>query len=620
MNIRTLINLLIASAMLLVTAPQLVWSQSSLFGNDTELLTAEMAFPAEAVMPSAATIEVQFSIVDGYYLYKKKFAYRSTTEGISLGEPTYPESLVVEDEYFGTSHTFRGLTLISVPVTGFKPGDSLQLSVDYQGCADIGVCYPPATHELVVDTSNVQPAAGVIGNAENSLTTQTSTMAAGTAVSEQDRLSKQLGSASLWLNAGTFFVLGLLLAFTPCVLPMVPILSSLIVGQGESITTGRAFRLSLVYVLAMALTYTIAGVLIGLSGVNLQVFFQNPWILGAFALLFVALAAAMFGLYELQLPSFMQNKLNTVANKQQSGSFGGVAVMGFLSALIVGPCVTAPLVGALIYIADTGDALIGGVALFSLSMGMGAPLLLMGASAGKWLPHTGPWMIKIKQLFGFMLIGLAIYMLTRVLPASITAPMFAVLIIMASVFFGALDSLNNTSTGWQRFSKGISVAAALYGVALLVGSFTGNPNYVEPLKGFSASAVEGGSNRQPTEELEFARIKTVADLNAAVAKASSQNKTVMLDFYADWCVSCKVIEAEVFANSNVQAQLHNTVTIQADVTANDDDDKALMKHLNVFAPPTIIWFNTDGQEIPGARLVGDDFNANDFAAHINSFI
>ncbi|MBX2838953.1 MAG: protein-disulfide reductase DsbD [Gammaproteobacteria bacterium] len=620
-----------------------VLAQSILsFGSDTELLMVEEAFPATAMMSDASTLEVQFSVQEGYYLYKKKFAFSSDDESVGFGEPNYPESLVVEDEYFGTSHTFRGLTPITIPVTGVKAGKTLNLTVSYQGCADIGVCYPPAEHQLTVDlmgmvgnqSGTVDAALPISGSGSsgssaggavvNSLTDQNASAAAAvnleTSQSEQNRLATLLGSASLWLNAGTFFVLGLLLAFTPCVLPMVPILSSLIIGQGNDITTGKAFRLSLVYVLAMALTYTVVGVLIGLSGVNLQAFFQNPWILSAFALLFVALAAAMFGLYELQLPSFLQNKLNTVANNQKAGSLGGSAVMGFLSALIVGPCVTAPLVGALIYIANTGDALIGGVALFSLGLGMGAPLLLVGTSAGKWLPNSGAWMEKIKQLFGFLLLGLAIYMLTRILPTAITAPMFAVLILMAAVFFGALDSLKPDSGGWQRFSKGASLAAALYGAALLIGTFSGHPDYIAPLRGFAGGGQAGNTTAQTHQELQFTRIKTVADLESALNRAAQQNKSVMLDFYADWCVSCKVIEATVFTDPNVQARLTNTVTIQADVTDNDIEDKALLKHLGVFAPPTIIWFDNNGQEIPEARLVGDNFDATDFATHISRFI
>lgn len=635
-----LLTLLLLTAALVLTAAAPASAQSGLsFGGESELLMVDEAFPATASMTTPDTLDLQFAIVDGYFLYKKKFGFSTDNPNVTLGEPVYPESLVIEDEFFGTSHTFRGLTTINLPVSGLKSGEPLQLNVAYQGCADIGVCYPPAEHLLSVDWlgSNSDTSGSVLSTGGNNASSAASgsalignsstapSLASGvanqTTLPEQDRLSQQLAGASLWLNAGSFFVLGLLLAFTPCVLPMVPILSSLIIGHGENISTGKAFRLSLVYVLAMALTYTVVGVLIGLSGVNLQAFFQNPWILSAFALLFVILAAAMFGMYELQLPSFLQNKLNTVANKQKAGHIGGVAVMGFLSALIVGPCVTAPLVGALIYIANTGDAVIGGVALFSLSMGMGAPLLLVGASAGKWLPHTGAWMEKIKQLFGFLLLGLAIYMLTRILEPTVTAPMFAVLIVVAAVFFGAFDSINSDSAGWQRFSKGVSVAAALYGVALLLGSFTGHPDYKEPLKGFSGNGGGLGSTIALVEkELEFQRVKTVADLNAVVGQAARENKTVMLDFYADWCVSCKVIEAEVFTNPLVQAELSNTITIQADVTDNDAEDKALMKHLGVFAPPTIILFDAKGSEIPAARLVGDDFNAAEFTAHISQFI
>ena len=402
---------------------------------------------------------------------------------------------------------------------------------------------------------------------------------------------------------------------------MIPILSSLIVGQGKSpeerLSTGQAFRLSLTYVLAMALTYTVVGVLVGLSGYNLQAFFQNPWILSAFAALFVLLSLSMFGFYELQLPLAFQNRLTAWSNRQQGGRTGGVAVMGFLSALIVGPCVTAPLVGALIYIAESGDAVIGGLALFSLSMGMGTPLLLVGTSAGRFMPSTGAWMVKTKALFGVILLAMAIWMLSRFLPAGITLVLASILAVLSGIYFGATDNLTPQSTGVQRLGKGAGLVVALYGAALMIGALSGGQSFITPLKGLVGGGPEGTVAGE--EGLTFQRIKGLDELQAVVASATDAGRPVMLDFYADWCVSCKEMEAFTFTDSAVQAALDDAVILQADVTANDAVDQELLKHFGLFGPPAIILYDAAGQELRPARVVGF-MAAERFRDHLGRFI
>ncbi len=395
---------------------------------------------------------------------------------------------------------------------------------------------------------------------------------------------------------------------------MIPILSGIIAGQGKSITTRKAFTLSLVYVLAMALTYTFAGVLAGLFGGNLQAAFQNPWILSAFAGVFVLLALSMFGFYDLQLPSSLQSKLTEISNKQQGGTLVGVAIMGFLSALIVGPCVAPPLAGALIYIGQTGDAMLGGLALFALSMGMGAPLIAIGASAGKLLPHAGSWMDAVKAVFGIALLGVAIIMLERIIPADIAMFLWGVLLIVSAIYLGALRHLEIEAGGWQKFWKGLGVVFLIYGSLMLVGAAAGGKDTLQPLRGLAI----GGGNTHNAQELVFQRIKSVDDLEREISAASAAGKTLMLDFYADWCVSCKEMEKYTFTDNKVIIALSNTVLLQADVTANDELDQALLQgHFGLPGPPAIIFYGIDGQERRNYRVVGFK-SADEFASHINS--
>ncbi|MDE2583843.1 MAG: protein-disulfide reductase DsbD, partial [Betaproteobacteria bacterium] len=409
-----------------------------------------------------------------------------------------------------------------------------------------------------------------------------------------------LKNAGFWLAVSTFFGFGLLLALTPCIFPMIPILSGIIVGQGHHVSRSKSFLLSLAYVLGMAVTYAALGVAAGLTGTLLSAALQNPWVLGAFAGVFVVLSFSMFGFYELQLPSFLQSKLTEEASHLHGGHLAAVFAMGALSAVIVGPCVAAPLAGALLYIGQTGDALLGGSALFAMALGMGVPLLLVGLSAGTLLPKSGPWMEAVKKAFGVILLSTALWLVAPVLPPALVMAGWALLLIIPAVYMHALDPLPPQARGWLRFWKGIGIVMLLAGAALVVGLAAGSRDPLQPLKALADSGAP--TTAQGSQgPLAFTRVKSVADLDARVKAAG---KPVLLDFYADWCVSCKEMERFTFADAKVRARLAGFTLLQADVTANSEDDKALLQRFNLFGPPGIIFFDPSGKEINGLRVVG----------------
>lgn len=595
-----------------------------------ELLPPELAYLPQIDSANNRQIEVRWFIERGYYLYRDKLSFTlKQADGLQVASAQVSEGLDQYDEFFGQVKVLRdsaqAILDLSGPANNTAPLDATLL-INYQGCADIGVCFPPSVTELPVSfaafngtgaiAATARPSAsGLAPLAPASEIPSTSQLPAQ---SEQDRLSSLLGSSNLWVTVATFFGLGLLLAFTPCVLPMVPILSSLIVGQGKSISTLRAFQLSLVYVLVMATTYAIVGVIVGLSGYNVQAFLQNPWVLTAIALLFVALSLSMFGFYQLQMPAALQTKLTQWSNQQGGGQITGVAAMGFVSTLIVGPCVTAPLAGALIYIAKTGDALIGGTALFALGLGMGAPLLLIGTSAGKLVPRAGTWMTTVNHIFGILMLAMAIYMVSRFLPTTLTMGLYGVLALMSGVYLGATDSTSRDSSGWHRFSKGAGMAVSLYGAILLIGALAGGSSYSTPLRALVAGNGQS-SDLSGQHALPFQPVKGVDGLQQVVARAQAEGRPLMLDFYADWCISCKEMEAFTFTDDRVQEQLRNAIVVQADVTANDKADQALLKQFDLFGPPGIIFYDNNGRELPAARVVGF-MNADKFSAHIERFL
>lgn len=594
--------LLLISISLSVHADESFNLLDSLGGADDDILDVDDAFQINYdSQPGKFT--ASWVIAEGHYLYRDKMQITTNETSVNSKSLVMPEGEAKEDPIFNkTLYVFHNFADASLPYQYTGNGDKeVTFKVKYQGCSEIsGICYPPQTKKFTVKLSPISTAqAAAIADSSTE------------PVSEQDSIANALRGDNVLLTLVIFFGAGLLLAFTPCVFPMIPILSGIIVGQGKDITTRKAFYLSLIYVLAMAMTYTIVGILVGLSGENIQAWFQNPWIIGSFVAIFICLSFSMFGFYELQMPNSIQSKLTTICNGQQGGTVIGVAIMGFLSALIVGPCVTAPLVGALIYIAETGDAVLGGMALFSLSMGMGAPLLVIGASAGKFLPKAGAWMDAVKAVFGVLLLGLAIWLLERVAPAGATMALWAALIIVSAIYMGAIDGLTEGSSGWKKLWKGLGVLLLIYGIIILLGLASGNRNVFQPLKGLASIS---GTTVQ-TEHLNFVQVKGVDGLNAELAKAKAAGKTVMLDFYADWCVSCKEMEALTFADPAVQSALANVVLLQADVTPNDEKDTELYKHFGIIGPPSIMFFGADGEERRNYRVVGY-MPAEKFSEHV----
>ncbi len=554
-----------------------------------EFLDPAIAFKASANAVDGRTVDIRFTIADGYYLYRDKFRVRPVDETLVVNLGELPRGKEKNDENFGKVEVFYKQVAFRVTVDRQNSGEMpLQLDVVAQGCADAGVCYPPHTQTVAVTLPD--PATTPAAAAEN----RPSTAVDG---DESGQIASVLRDASLVAILAFFFVAGLGLSLTPCVFPMIPILSGIIAGQGKQVTRGRAFALSAAYVLGMALTYALAGIAAGLSGTLLSAALQNAWVLGAFGAVFVLLSLSMFGFYELQLPTALQSKLSEESGHLQGGRGIGVFLMGALSALIVGPCVAAPLAGALLYIGQTGDAVLGGAALFVMALGMGVPLLLVGLAGGTLLPKTGPWMEGVKKAFGVLLLATAWWLVSPVIPSVVEMIGWALLCIIPAIYLHALDPLPPHAKGWPRFWKGIGVILLLTGAALLLGALAGSRDPLQPL-----AALRGG-NAQAAEsrKLPFEPVRSLAELDARLAAV---DRPVMLDFYADWCVSCKEMEKFTFADPTVQARLAGFTLLKADVTANSPDDKALLARFGLFGPPGIIFFDAKGKEIAGHRVVG----------------
>jgi len=573
-------------------------------GTNSDFLPVDEAF--QPILPAidGNNVEVAIRVTDGYYLYKDKIAASVQSDVAQAGRLELPDGDIKTDQYFGRMEVYHEDVFGKLSIARATP-EAMEFDVElkYQGCAEGGICYPPVTRVLAVSLPEATAVSAL------------SAASPGTdaPLSEQARLAQVITGSSMWLVVATFFGLGLLLAFTPCVLPMVPILSGIIAGEGDNISPGRGFSLALSYVMGMALVYTAAGVGAAVAGLQLQATFNQPWVLILFSTLFVVLALGMFGMFDLQMPSSIQTRLATASGGQKSGTAVGAFFMGALSSLVVTACVAPALIATLTVMAQTGDMLRGGTALFAMSLGMGAPLLLVGAAQGKLLPKAGAWMVAVKNAFGFMMLGLAIWMMSRVLPGEVTLALYGILIFMAGVFLGGLTTLTTESLGIHKLGKGFGLLAIIYGAVLLLGSLTGSNSMLRPL----AALNTGGGTLVVAENrgLEFERIKTSADLDAALARASTDGKTAMLDFYADWCVSCIEMEEYTFTDSGVQDALENTVLLQADVTANDEKDQELLKRFGIFGPPTIIFFGDDGLQRNGYEVVGY-MKAKDFAQHV----
>jgi thiol:disulfide interchange protein DsbD len=551
-------------------------------------------------------------ITEKYYLYRDRIKVSLDGDNtlVQLGAPQFPEGQIKEDEYFGKQVVYHEVLDVIVPVARAKDakGD-FKLKVQYQGCAEAGLCYNPITKFATLTLPSADKASTLDGKIASG--------SSGGVTSEQDRLATLIRDGNLLAVLATFFGLGALLSLTPCVLPMIPILSGIIVGQGDKVTPMRGFSLAFTYVQGMALTYAAAGAIFVLAFKQApQAFFQHPAIVITFAVLFIVLAFAMFGAFTLQMPSALQSRLTDVSNQQKTGTYVGTFIMGALSALIVTACVAPAMIAALSVISQTHMIARGAGALYAMGLGMGLPLLLVGASAGSLLPKAGAWMDAVKSVFGVMFIGLAVYLVSALLPGTVTMLLWATL---AIVFGFWLFALTLGSKPAPSVVRGFGILILVYGAALLIGALAGRTDPLQPLAGLGTSSGSSqaatASAGPATHALPFKRIKSLANLDSEIAAAKSAGKPVMLDFYADWCVSCKEMEKYSFTDPRVVAALGNAVLLQADVTANDDDDQALLKRFGIFGPPSIMFFGTDGAERKNFRVVGY-MPADKFHAHV----
>jgi thioredoxin:protein disulfide reductase len=544
---------------------------------------------------------VTWNIKPGYFLYSDRIKLTAPADSnVHVGGVRFPAPLQKTDSHGRIYTVYRHQLNLPVAILGEKAGESL-LDLHYQGCADDGFCYPPETRQIKVGIdNNLALVSAEFYNTE-------------TLAQYEPEEINQNPVESVFLNHHwamillSFFGFGLLLSFTPCVLPMVPVLSGIIVGHGHAISTRKAFFLSLSYVASMAFTYAIVGAVVALLGNNLQIIMQAPWIIGLFSLLFVLLALSMFGFYELKLPVSWQAKLAHANRSHGSGHYLSAAIMGCLSTLILSPCVTAPLIGVLGYIAQSGNVATGFFCLLFLGLGMGTPLLLIGTSARRWLPKTGKWMNAVKSFFGVLLLGVAINLLSRILPGSAIMGLWAALLIFSGIYIGALVPAYSHH---DKFCQAAGIILLVYGLLILIGASMGGSNPLQPLASWAG-------NKPFVTTLNAEPVKTIKDVEQAIENA--RGKPVMLDFYADWCASCKVMDATTFKDAEVLKALQNVVVLKADITANDTEDKALMRKYNVIAPPTFLFFNKEGNPLPHLQLVGEA-DSQKFLKHLKTFL
>ncbi len=578
----------------LTAAPAL--AQLNLGAASGQLLEPEKAFQfsAHAVAPDA--VQVDFKIANGYYMYRDKFHFAlEAPPDAKLGKPEFPAGITKKDEYFGEMVTYRKAVSIRIPVERPSPeATTLRLKVTSQGCADLGVCYTPMDSEATIRLAAIGAGPGA-GTPTLSEGPRSVAPEPRFSLFASDRDIAALFQGSSWLLMLIFFGFGLLLTFTPCVLPMVPIISGIVAGEGKSLNKIRALALSGSYVLGMAVTYAAAGVAAAYSGSMLAAALQNAWVLGAFALVFVWLALSMFGFHDLQLPGFLQHHVTKAHQRLKGGRIASVAAMGALSALIVSPCVAAPLAGALLYISQSGDVARGGAALFSMAIGMGVPLIAVAVSEGALLPKAGPWMDGVKKFFGVLLLAVAIWIVSPVIPPALQMLLWAALLIGSAMFLRALDSLPSNASGYARLWKGVGLMALVAGAAILVGALAGSRDPLRPLAGLAGASAPAAT---PTQ---WVHVDSITDLED---RLRAPGRPVMLDFYADWCVSCKEMERFTFSDPRVRAKFDGMLLLRADVTANSEQHKVLLKRFSLFGPPGIVFFDARGREIQGLRVVG----------------
>ena len=569
---------------------------ASLFSNDDEFLKVDEAFIFD-FHQQKNKLQVSFNIADGYYLYRHQFKF--TVNNATIVPVNLPEGEHHEDEFFGVQQIFTGQLDFTIDIA--QASDNANIIIRYQGCAEKGLCYPPTKKTLnlteVIKTTSANDA---VLSALSTNSTGNSSTETETSSSEQHQLADMLKSDSVWLTLAAFFVGGLLLSFTPCVFPMYPILTGIIVGQGDKLSTKKAFTLSFFYVQGMAVTYTILGIVVAIAGAQFQAMFQHPVVLIALSVLFIFLALSMFGVFNLALPSSWQNKLNQVSSSQKGGSYVGVLVMGAISGLVASPCTTAPLTGALLYISQSGDILLGASALYALSLGMGLPLLILGSSGGKLLPKAGNWMNVIKNIFGLLLLAVPIFLLERFLPVLVIDVMWIVLVLATAGYFYTVNQDSAKTFGFGLRSI----------IIFLIFFLGANKAYqlVYPTAQISVS--------QQTQQHGFEHVKNLTEMNQAIAKANAEGKTVMVDLYADWCVACKEFEEYTFFEANVQNALADSVLLQIDLTDTGSTDSVeLMSHFEIFGLPSILFFDKSGNELTQRRVTGF-MGADDFSAHV----
>ncbi|MBL0686914.1 MAG: protein-disulfide reductase DsbD [Sulfurospirillum sp.] len=571
-----------------------------------KVLLPEEAFKV-TVKQKGDFVTVNLELGENIYLYEDKLKFNIIEPIEESIDHHIDRPLPVDYEGY---QVYKNSLEFLIPVSAIKKhvsSEKFKLEIKYQGCSTSGICYQPIKSEFSFDLGKMT---NKIENHDEEHHLEHNLEH----LSEQDFIASTLQNGNILVVLLSFLGFGILLSLTPCIFPMIPILSSIIVSQsGEKLSTKRAFMLSFVYVIAMASAYTIAGVLAGLFGANISSSLQNPWIIGVFSAIFVGLAFSMFGFYELQIPSFIQSKLSKKSNNMKGQGVVGVAIMGFLSALIMGPCIAAPLAGALIYIGQSGDALLGGVALFVMGIGMGIPLVIIGAGAGKYMPKPGRWMDAIKFFFGVVMLGLAIWTLARVVPANIIMFLWALLFIGSSIYMGALESLKEGVSGWSKLIKSFSIIVFIYGVMLFIGSVSNATNPLNPLESFLSKSIMSSSHKIE-ETNNFQTVATLKELNAIIEES---HKPVIVDIYADWCVSCVEFEENTFLDLSVKKKLEEFKLVKIDVTKNSNNDKELLKEFGIFGPPTIMFFKNK-KEIKNRRVVGHK-NAKEFLTHLNSF-
>ena len=584
-------------------------SSSSLFSNDDEFLKVDQAFSFNFDQQNDQ-LHINFDISEGYYLYRHQFKF--TANNVNYSTIDLPVGIDHKDEFFGVQQIYK--EQLNFTINLVEVDENSSITIRYQGCAEKGLCYPPTKKVISLNsldkTSN--DGAAVFSaltkvNDNASLTEQKPiNNTQGTSSSEQHQLADMLKQDSLIVTLVAFFAGGLLLSFTPCVFPMYPILTGIIVGQGKALTTKKAFTLSFFYVQGMAITYTLLGIVVALAGAQFQAIFQHPFVLVALSILFIFLALSMFGIFNLALPASWQNKLNNISNKQKGGSIAGVAMMGVISGLVASPCTTAPLTGALLYISQTGDVVLGASALYALSLGMGLPLLILGSSGGKLLPKAGAWMNIIKNIFGLLLLAVPIFLLERFIPEIASQALWALLLLSAASYFYVANINGNSRNFW------FGVRSLIIFLMMFVGA---NMAYQLVTPSQSLPAVESST----TQEVQhFTQVSTLKELQEAVTQANNQGKTVMLDLYADWCIACKEFEKYTFPDAMVQKALANSILLQIDLTdTGTSENVQLMDHFKVFGLPSILFFNLQGEELSQQRITGF-MGADEFSTHVKA--